>query len=185
MTSYFRQQLERWLGRINVKCDSCLDIGGGQYPVKNRVLSWQVENYKIADNDTQYKPDYITDLNYPTEIKDRFDIIFCLEVSEYLFDPLTAMKNIHTLLKPEGILYMSFCTIYPLHSPPKMDYLRYSKNAIEKLLTEAGFKTWEIIPRVASDGLGSLSDFYSHEKMRPMKYTKKIFDIGYMCEIFK
>ena len=112
-------------------------------------------------------------------------MIFCLEVFEYLWRPFQAHKNIFNLLKPGGIAYLSYPTMYPLHNPPKMDYLRYTKNAIEKYLSEAGFKSWEITPRIATNGLGSLSDFYSHERMRPMKYTKKIFDLGYMCKVYK
>ena len=39
--------------------------------------------------------------------KEYFDAIFCLEVSEYFFDPMTAFRNINSLLKKNGILYLS------------------------------------------------------------------------------
>ncbi len=185
MSSLFREQLERWLSRINIDCESCLDVGGGQKNIKDRVNSWNVKEYKIADNDAQYKPDYFYDLNSSFELKEKFDVAFCLEVFEYIWRPLIAHQNIFNLLKPGGIAYISYPTQYPLHNPPKIDYLRYSKNAIEKYLTEAGFKTWEITPRIASDGLEHLTKFYSYERMRPMKGTTEIFDIGYMCKIFK
>lgn len=119
------------------------------------------------------------------KLEGSFETIFCLEVSEYLWNPLVALKNMYFLLKPGGVLYMSFCTNYPLHNPPGIDYLRYSKNAIEKYLKEVGFKSWEITPRVATEGAGALSDFYSRERMRPMKYAKEIFDLGYMCRAVK
>ena len=119
------------------------------------------------------------------ELEEKFDVVFCLEVSEYLFDPLTAMKNLYSFLKEGGILYISFCTIYPLHNPPKIDYLRYTKNAVEKLLAESGFRTWEITPRIATDGLDMLANFYSYERMRPMKGTREVFDLGYMVKCFK
>ncbi len=190
MPSLYREQLERYIGRINVDCNSVLDIGGGQLNIKHRVNTWHVIDYKVMDNDAQYKPDVFADINYPMTEKlkretIKFDTIFCLEVMEYVWRPLVVHQNIFNLLKPGGIAYVSYPTIYPLHNPPDIDYLRYSKNAIEKYLTEAGFRTWEITPRIASDGLDSLSSFYSHERMRPMKGTPEIFDIGYMVKIFK
>lgn len=201
MASLYRQQLERWLKSINVKAKSVLDVGGAANPVKNRVGSWEVRDYIILDNDSEGpfdKETFITfDLNYPiseteghhgavvTALKGRADIVFCLEVSEYLFNPLIAIRNLYDFLKPGGILYISFCSIYPLHNPPKIDYLRYTKNAVEKLLREAGFKTWEIIPRVATSGQEALAKFYSLEQMRLMKGTNEIFDIGYLVKCFK
>jgi len=114
----------------------------------------------------------------------RADVLFCLEVFEYIYDPVTAHKNLWYLLKPGGVAYISYPTIYPLHNPPGIDYLRYSKNVIEKYLG-MNFKTWEITPRIATDGLGPLRDFYSYEGMRAMKNTSDVFDIGYMAKVIK
>jgi len=196
MTSLYRQQLERWLKSINVKAESVLDVGGGQNPVIKRVNGWRVKEYKILDNNDQFKPDYFVDLNdqgydpdwgdldgWPK--KESFDVVFCLEVFEYIWQPFFAHQNIFNFLKPKGIAYISYPTIYPLHNPPKIDYLRYTKNAVEKFLAESGFKKWEITPRIASEGLDSLADFYSYERMRAMKETKEIFDIGYLVKCFK
>jgi SAM-dependent methyltransferase len=185
--SYYREQLEKWLKRIDVTADSVIDVGGGENPIKTRVNSWNVKEYKILDHDAQFKPDFFTDINYPIggAVFDKADVIFCLEVFEYIFNPLQAMKNLFELLKDNGIAYISFPTIYPLHNPAGIDYLRYSKNAIEKLLTEAGFATWEITPRIATDGINALRDFYTLEGMHPMKNTPEVFDIGYLVKAYK
>ena len=191
--SIYREQLEAWLKSIDVKVDSVLDVGGGQLPVKDRVRSWKVKDYKILDNDAQYKPDFFFDLNQPFDCwKDinkhycaSFDVIFCLEVMEYLWNPFEAHTTLYNLLKDGGVAYISYPTIYPLHNPPKIDYLRYTKNAIEKLLSEAGFSTWEITPRIATNGLEALHSFYVLEGMHPMKGTTEIFNIGYCVKAFK
>jgi len=81
--------------------------------------------------------------------KEHFDQLFMIEVSEYLFDPITALRNINELLKKGGLLYISFHFIYPQHSPKGLDYLRYTPAGAEKLLREAGFKIIENIPRVS------------------------------------
>ena len=185
MSSLYRQQLEAYLKRIDVRAESVLDVGAGSHPIMKRVNSWDVKEYKTLDNDAKFKPDYLKDLNYKIELDRKFDIVFCLEVSEYLFRPLVAIKNLYNFLKNDGILYISFCSIYPLHNPPKIDYLRYTKNAVEKLLKEAGFKDWEITPRIASNGQKSLCSFYFQEQMRFMKGTDEIFDLGYMVRALK
>lgn len=187
--SYYRNQLEAWLKQINVKTNFVLDIGGGEKPIKDRVASWEVEKYEILDNDAQFNPQLFADLNHPLGIDlayfNSVDTIFCLEVFEYIWNPVQAMKNIYELLKEDGVAYVSFPTIYPLHNPVGIDYLRYSKNAIEKLLAETGFKTWEITPRIATDGVNALRDFYTLEGMHPMRNTREIFDIGYCVKIIK
>ena len=189
MSSLYRQQLEKWLKKIVVKTDRVLDVGGGQNPITKRVKSWDVEEYKIADNDIQFKPDIITDINYSASEADKemakFDIIFCLEVFEYIWNPLVAHENLFNFLKSDGIAYISYPTLYPLHNPLGIDYLRYTKNAIEKLLEVSGFKNWEITPRIATAGVEALSNFYSLERMRPIKGTGDIFHIGYLVKAFK
>lgn len=183
--SFYRDQLNEWLKTIDVKAESVLDVGGGQDPVRRKVKSWQVQDYKILDNDAQFKPDIFHDMNQPLIVEDEFDIIFCLEVAEYIWNPFTFHCNLAGLLKENGVLYISYGFWYPLHNPPGIDYLRYTKNAIEKLLSESGFETWEIKPRIATHGLRNLHDFIMNEGMRAMKDTNQIYDLGYMVCAYK
>lgn len=188
--SYYRNQLEEWLKRIDVCVDSVLDIGGGEKPVKTRVNSWEVSKYKILDSDAQFKPDIFQNLNHEmAEEKafsaEKFDVVFCLEVMEYIFNPVAAHFNVCSYLKPGGVAYISYPTIYPLHNPPGIDYLRYSKNAIEKLLGSSGFSTWEITPRIATEGQEPLAQFYRVEGMHPMRGTMDIYHIGYLVKAYK
>lgn len=185
MSSFYREQLEKWLSRLEIEAEAVLDIGGGQKPVKGRTLAWKVKEYRVLDWDAQFKPDYFVDINYPVKLEKKFDIVFCLEVFEYIYDPVAAHKNLWYVLKPKGVAYISYPTFYPLHNPPKIDYLRYTKNAVEKLLGEVGFRSWEITPRIATYGAKALLDFYSLEQMRPIRGTPEILDIGYMCKAIK
>lgn len=194
MSSLYRRQLEQWVSGIEVEADSVLDVGGCQLPVDKRVKSWRVKEYLFMDNGAEYKPDIFHDLNHhydpePTEngvpYGGHFDVIFCLEVMEYIWNPLQAHETLHELLKPNGIAYISYPTLYPLHNPPGIDYLRYTYNAIEKLLAESGFQTWEITPRIASDGAKDLLQFWSREGMRPIKDSPALLDIGYMVKAYK
>lgn len=185
--SYYREQLERWLGQIEVKADRVLDIGGGANPVKNRVKSWDVKEYKILDNQaepTKQKIDHLKDLNKLIDLEEIFDIIFCLEVFEYIWNPAQAMENIASFLKEGGTTYISFPTIYPIHNPQEIDFLRYTKRGIKKLLEMVEFSRWDITPRVASEGRVLLAGFYAAEKMHPVK-SDIVYDIGYLVKAIK
>lgn len=186
--SYYREQLNSWLANIEVSADNVLDVGGGQDPVSKKLKSYAATNYKILDNDAQFKPDIFHDLNYTFPISNHwgaYNVVFCLEVMEYIWNPLEAHLNLCNFLAPEGVAYISYPTIYPLHNPPGIDYLRYTKNGIEKLLRESGFETWEIQPRMATKGIKNLANFYLNEGMRAMKNTEDIYHIGYMVKAYK
>lgn len=194
MASYYRQQLERWLKQINIKTDRVADIGGAANPVPSRLGSYQANEYVCFDNGVEKaKTQYIQfDINEPIKQLDSydeqvlvFDVVFCLEVFEYVWNPLRAIKNIHKLLTVGGIAYVSFPAIYPVHNPVEIDYLRYTKRAVELYLTKAGFREWFITPRVASEGRNTLAKFYAEEKMHPLKHSELPFDIGYLVKAIK
>lgn len=187
-----RTQLENYLKRLEIKADSVLDIGGSQLPVKNRVRSWSVKDYKILDiaepHEVKQKPDLIADIqSYSdiTSLNKSFDLAFCLEVAEYWHNPLAALVNIHYLLKDNGILYISFPFIYPHHRPDGLDYLRYTKWGCQKLLKESGFEILEEIPKVAFDGYRFLLTFFSQEGLRHSKNYLGHDEIGYIYKVRK
>ena len=187
--SFYRNFLEDWLSRIEVKADLVLDIGGASRPVKNRVRSWKVANYLILDKGIEEGDyDYFFDIN--EEVNDIIlpglaDTVFCLELMEYVFDPITAHRNISNFLKPGGILYSSYPSIYPIHQPEEIDYLRYSKRAIEKYMQLAGFKILEITSRNSTAGTEDLSSFYMREGMHPVRKSELPFHLGYMVKAKK
>jgi len=136
MSSLTRIQLENYLKTIDVK-GSVLDVGGSQSSIRGRTKSWDVDNYKILDLPQPHKgdkPDYAFDIQeymLGHKINERFDNIFCMEVTEYLYDPWRAIYNMGRLLKKDGHLYISFHFIYPQHPPEKLDYLRYTPAGVE------------------------------------------------------
>ena len=179
MSSNTRNQLERWLKTIDVN-GSVLDIGGSQNPICNgRTKSWLVNNYKILDleqpHECKRKPDIIGDVQCgkinSIYIEETFDIAFCLEVSEYWWNPVQALLNINSLLKKDGLLFISFHLLYPRHKPLGLDYLRYTPEGAERLLREAGFEIVENISRVLKDDFSgsTLVSMIVNEGMRGWK----------------
>ena len=156
--SYTRYLLEEWLQEQSIVALAVADVGGLKLPVKDRVKDWQVQRYDILD-----LPEH--DLNLPWDLTEIYDIAFCLETFEFMYDPFQAMQNLHRFLKKDGILYASFHFLYPHHGPrPGLDCLRYTRWGIERLLQEVGFSEWRITPRRFKH-LAALYAFYTKEGM--------------------
>lgn len=176
MSSTYRIALDNWLKGLDVKADRVLDIGGSQLPVKGRTKSWAVKEYLIADLPEPHvdspKPDIQIDLNqflYLSQLEQigRFDLIICLEVFDYVYDPKTAMDSIACLLKDNGTAWVTFPSIYPLHQPIEDDALRYMPAAIKKLADSVGLTIEEMIPRTAETY--GFMDFCRMERLRAAK----------------
>jgi len=195
--SYYKTQLENWLKPLDVKADRVLDVGGGALPVKNRVKSWDVKEYKILDNELEegfkQKPDYIADIQdydkmmfvmlYKENdemVVDLYDVVFCLVVFEYIWNPVQALKNINSLMILGGTLYVSFPFIYPHHNPVGCDYLRYTRWGVEKLMKEAGFEIIDIKSRIIE--VSDLNYIWRSENMHPAKEFKNHNEIGYLVK---
>ena len=189
MSSLTRQQLESWLKTIEIKDGNVLDVGGSQNPLsKSRLRVFEPDEYKILDlevpHECKQKSDIIWDLNIQglflseqkTEIIDKlnsyWDIVFCLEVMEYIFNPIQALENINFLLKKGGLFYSSWHFIYPVHNPKEQDFLRYTPRGLEKLLKETGFEILEMKPRLIEYSK-MWGNFYTREEMRPAKDCDK------------
>lgn len=206
MSSNSRKQLEAWINNIDVKADSVLDIGGSQLPIKGRVKSWDVKDYKILDladpHITAIKPDIVCDIQNTQELQaaefklesglskfeqitDHFDVAFCIEVAEYWYNPLRALGNINLLLKQGGLLYISFHFIYPIHKPSGLDYLRYTEFGVRKLLSEAGFIIDDFALRTFEQGSDNLSIAMGVEGMRPDKDYDRHHAQGYLIRARK
>lgn len=173
--SYYRQQLEAWLADLDVMADTVYDIGGAQGNVKDRVKSWEVKNYRVLDIP-------IYDLNEPWQTTPEVDIIFCLEVFEYLINPMEAMENISGLLKPGGKAYITAPLVYPVHNEVELDSLRYTETGLTRLANNAGLTVANVWYRRDKSGL--LTAFYAKDGMHPAKGIQH--DItGYIMEIIK
>jgi SAM-dependent methyltransferase len=146
--SHSRDILEKWCSELTVKAHRVLDVGGSQRPINTRVKSWEVDTFMVSDlekpHETILYPDLIFDLNVPIKLQIdlpdfKFDTIFCLEVMEYIYDPMTAIKNLAFLSRSGTKLYISVHFVYPVHRPSGTDMLRYTDMGMAKLLEMNGF----------------------------------------------
>lgn len=191
MSSSYRLELDKWLSNLDVKADSVLDIGGSQLPVKGRTKSWDVKEYLIADLPEPHvgspRPDLELDLNedgltLTAFFKAPYDLIFCLEVFDYIYDPMTAFRNIAGLLCEGGTAWVTFPSFYPLHQPIEDDALRYMPAGIVKLAEAAGLSVESMIKRRPETDM--LVQTWRTERMRAAKHEDHEFT-GFICEFKK
>ena len=191
--SYYRQQLEDFLKLVEINVDRVLDIGGAANPIKNRVKTWNVKEYKILDKEIEepkIKIDFKLDINrditaiepvngkpfmsyddyLPPSKPYQFDMVFCLEVMEYVYNPIQAIKNIWWFTKPDGKAIITFPFVYPYHQPTEYDYLRYTPQGVKKIMKLEPFRQVKIIERKDKSGL--LQSFYMADGMHPAKGYK-------------
>lgn len=208
MSSSYRLELDRWLKDLDVKADRVLDIGGSQLPVKGRTKSWNVKEYLIADLPEPHvrspEPDIVMDLNEPFIFSEDaymgdervrfirqgktfftaggFDLIFCLEVYDYVWNPANATYLISALLKSGGTAWITFPAFYPHHQPVEDDALRYMQAGIIKLAESSGLSVEQMIKRRPETNL--LDQFFRAERMRAAKqFDHEI--TGWICEFKK
>lgn len=181
MSSSYRLELNKWLSNLDVKANRVLDIGGSQEQVKDRVRSWDVKEYLIADLPNPHKdspkPDIELDLNigydYHCDEDMRFDAIFCLEVFDYVWATETAFDCISGLLIAGGTAWVTFPSVYPLHQPVEDDALRYMPGGIKKLAESVGLTVEEMIPRRFETDLWDT--LIRNERMRAAKHEDHNF----------
>lgn len=177
MSSSYRIELDKWLKDLEVKAKYVIDVGGSQLPIKGRTKSWDVDEYVIADLYEPHtgapQPDIELDLNQVYMNEAKADLIFCLEVFDYVYNPFIAMCNLRSLLKPKGRAWVTFPSIYPLHQPVEDDALRYMPGGIKKLAEASGFEIKEMIKRRPETNL--FENFYRAERMRAAKHEDHNF----------
>lgn len=176
--SNYRNILEAYLRNLDVRADSVADVGGAALPVRDRVRTWDVKDYQIIDNQTEKGIEGVDadwDMNKQIPIADipTFDVVFCLEVMEYVYNPIQALTNLRHLSKPGGLLYITFPFLYPTHEPRKADMLRYTAEGAGRLLGEAGFRVLDMQPRLMTDeGFAAYKQFLKHEGMHASRHTR-------------
>ncbi|MCB1784302.1 MAG: methyltransferase domain-containing protein [Alphaproteobacteria bacterium] len=113
-------------------CPRVLDFGKSS---RHRYKKFSPEQAQTADiNQYNDYPDYICDIcDSSTFPEEKYDGIICNAVLEHVYDPFTAVKNLHEALKPEGYLLAYVPYLYRYHAPKDLtfqDYYRYSRDAL-------------------------------------------------------
>ena len=129
--------LERELGCIPAHLRGVmLDLGCGAQPY--RPLYVNVFKHAIAaDFDSRSRLDAKLDVRC-LPFRDRsVDVVLLTEVIEHVVDGADVIREVGRVLKPGGMLLITWPFIYPLHELPH-DYVRYSEFAMQALAQRGG-----------------------------------------------
>ncbi|MBD3344922.1 MAG: methyltransferase domain-containing protein [Chitinivibrionales bacterium] len=122
-----------------------IDIGGkkknkrGSFsPPKDTTLRWI---YLNGNNNA----DVIADACILPLMTGCGDVIVACELFEHLSDPSGALKEIARITRPGGKIVFSMPFLYAIHADPG-DFVRWTKQKIEKEFNQAGFSIGSILP---------------------------------------
>ena len=123
-----------------------LDIGCGKMPYKKYILEHsRVTNYVGLDieqalvYDAKLKPDHTWDGKIMPFENESFNCTFGTEVLEHCPEPEIVLKEVHRVLKPNGIFFFTVPFLWNLHEVPHDEY-RYTPFSLERHLKNSGFK---------------------------------------------
>jgi SAM-dependent methyltransferase len=102
-------------------------------------------------------------------VGEQFDVVYGLEVFEFLPDPRMCLHNIGALLRPGGRLLL----LFPNYPPPRSPGVTYfpNRSELDELLREAGFANWRVYAVRLRPHAHALYE-YLHE--RPLRVYREL-----------
>jgi SAM-dependent methyltransferase len=73
----------------------------------------------------------------PSDLPGPFDLVICESVLEHVRDPLTAVRTLRNLCKPDGHVYVQTPFLIRIHEHPR-DYWRFTPDGMDVLLRSQG-----------------------------------------------
>jgi SAM-dependent methyltransferase len=143
-----RTYLHRFLARAGATVQPgqlVLDAGSGRAPYRDLFAHARYETADfVAVKGKKYaEQDYVCDLAAIPVEDARFDHVLLTQVLEHIPEPPTVLAELHRVLKPGGMLWLTAPLFYAEHEKP-YDYFRYTQFGLRHLLEGAGFAVEEI-----------------------------------------
>ena len=121
-----------------------LDAGAGDCAYAPLFAGLAYESADFGQVSKRYgKLTYECDLTAIPVEDERFDLVLLTQVLEHLPDPLTALRELHRVLKPGHRIWLTQPLYYQEHEQP-YDFYRYTQFGLRHLLGSAGFRIEEL-----------------------------------------
>jgi SAM-dependent methyltransferase len=143
--SILRRQEDAVLGAL-VLSGRVLDLGGHRQSsyFKNMQTEQPIEiaNFDAHNPGTHKEPsgaDHIFDFEKPFPLKDAtYNAVLCVNVLEHIYNYQNVIRESHRILTRGGEFHITVPFFFNIHGSPN-DYFRYTKSALERMLSDAGF----------------------------------------------
>jgi SAM-dependent methyltransferase len=135
----------KWLSRFGRGNLRVLDIGGRYQPYRP-LLGNRVEQYIAVDLIKTALVDVLADGEALPFAPNVFDLVIATQVLEYFREPAVAIRQIHALLKPGGVLLASVAACAPRFVD--QERWRFTGPGLRTLLSQ--FPKVEIVPELYS-----------------------------------
>jgi SAM-dependent methyltransferase len=114
-----------------------LDVGSGKAPYRKFFVN--ASQYIRLDNRDYPGIDMTADITKKIPLaNDSIDSIVCFQVLEHVIEPGKAIKEMHRVLKKQGVCLLTTHMAAPLHGEP-YDYYRFSKYALKELFKDFSY----------------------------------------------
>lgn len=118
-----------------------VDLGCGKVPLygmyRGRVTEVVCVDWPGSLHGAEHV-DLFADLNLPLNLASAsFDTVIATDLIEHLYDPFTFFESASRILTSGGALIIGVPFLYWVHEAPH-DYFRYTRFALERLVTDAG-----------------------------------------------
>lgn len=129
-----------------------IDLGGhrGSSYFSRLVTETPVEVANFDDGESRHHKnssgaDHFFDLekNFPLP-DETYNAVLCLNVLEHIYNHKNLLSESYRILKPQGAMYLSVPFFFNIHGSPN-DYFRYTKEALRRLFSDAGFRDIDIV----------------------------------------
>jgi SAM-dependent methyltransferase len=136
------QMLLAYLNEIP-RGDKVLDYGSGDRPYEELFLTkfgeYLAADYAAANLKHARRPELYIENNHVPLSNASVDCVVLTEVLEHIYDPKSALAEIHRLLKPGGHILGSVPFVIGEHESP-FDYHRYTSFCLRKMFEDSGFE---------------------------------------------
>jgi len=113
------ENLNKWLQKLGIKVNQLVDVGAGYGIFLEEWLKKSPNTNTLAIEPSSDLADYCRAKNIPViedmleniDIEPIADLATCFEVLEHVYDPLSFIKKMATLVKPGGHVFISSLSI--------------------------------------------------------------------------
>ena len=107
-----------------------VDVGAGGRKITNNIICIDFISFPNSD--------IVADIHNIPIKGESIDCVFCTGVLEHIVSPDIALKELHAILKPDGIIHLEVPFVQPYHKDPE-DNWRWTLDGLRVFASKHGF----------------------------------------------